>query len=154
MALLSSFQKIFVDKDPFLSDGFIHAEEINGTPFLNPATPSLFRLVASLCLLFLLLIAILWLFRRLSVPHYKQGLHKERITILETKAISQKTTLYLIKIQGSKILIAESQVNTGTLLEDTVKPFEPQKNQEPSTSPSAKAENKAQNKNSSFDSRS
>ena len=63
-----------------------------------------------------------WALRKLQ-----RGAHTKhpssRIKLLETKVLSPKTTLHLIKVDGNKVLIAESQVHAASVFEGKIEPF-------------------------------
>ncbi len=55
------------------------------------------------------IIGTVWLMRRLAGGRIG-GSHGQSIQIIERKAISQKTTLYVIEVDGKQTVIAESQL--------------------------------------------
>lgn len=66
----------------------------------------IFILIAILAVVFI----IFYLFKRFSSSRMALSNHSRSIKILEKRAISPKSMLYLIEIGGQKILLAESQL--------------------------------------------
>jgi len=56
-----------------------------------------------------------WVLRRLIQNRFQKGNSKQTIVVLEKKMVSQKTVLYLIEVEGKKILFAESHLEIRTL---------------------------------------
>lgn len=67
------------------------------------------KMLLSLGALVVLLFATIFFLKRLNKGKFRFGGEKS-IDILERKALSQKTVLYLIKVDGKKVLISESQL--------------------------------------------
>ena len=59
--------------------------------------------------LILLLAGSFWFVRRLIRSRTERGSDERSIHILEKRAISPKSVLYLVEVEGQKILLAESQ---------------------------------------------
>lgn len=75
------------------------------------------KMILSMIGLILLVFVSIWLLRRLGQGKFRGfGSHKS-ISILEKKPLSPKSMLYLIEIEGQKILIAESQLEVRRLSE-------------------------------------
>ena len=66
----------------------------------------IFVLIGILVFIFI----VFFIFKKFSSTRMKQSNHLRTIKILEKRAISPKSMLYLIEIGGQKILIAESQL--------------------------------------------
>jgi len=66
------------------------------------------KIVIVLVALLLLVILTVWMFKRLSRGHFGSFGFKS-IKIIEKRPLSSKSMLYLIKIEGKRILISESQ---------------------------------------------
>ena len=62
------------------------------------------------------IIATIWLMRRLAGGKFGGG-SNQSIKILERKALSPKTMLYVIEVDGKQTVIAESQLEIKRLLE-------------------------------------
>lgn len=92
-------------KDPFLEEG--------------PSFTYLFFLL----LVFLFLVGlIIWAFKKIQKAS-ESHTQNERIKILEQKHLSPKTLLYLLKVDGKKVLISESQIHVQSLFEGDIQPF-------------------------------
>lgn len=70
----------------------------------------LLRMLLSLVAVIALGIISIWFLRRLTQLRLKRGVGSQSIHILEKRMISPKSLLYLIEVEGKKILLAESQV--------------------------------------------
>jgi len=66
----------------------------------------IFILIALLAMIFL----VFWLFRKLSSLRTNQANLTKNIKIIETRVISPKSMLYLIEVNGKKVLISESNL--------------------------------------------
>lgn len=67
--------------------------------------------------MFLTLIALIallaisyWFLRRLVQNRLQRGVGQQQIQVIEKKMISAKTMLYLVEVEGKKILFAESHL--------------------------------------------
>lgn len=68
------------------------------------------KMLLSLVTLIVLLGATYWFLRRIIQQRVQKGVGDAAIQILEKRMISPKTILYLIEVEGKKILVAESQL--------------------------------------------
>jgi hypothetical protein len=68
------------------------------------------RMLFSLGLLIGLLILTVWALKRLMRSREKGINETKRIKILEKRVLSSKTLLYLVEVDGEKVLIAESHL--------------------------------------------
>jgi flagellar protein FliO/FliZ len=66
--------------------------------------------------LLLLVFATIWFLRKITNGRFGSLGTQKKIQILEKKPLSPKTLLYLIEIDGKKVLISESQFEVRTLL--------------------------------------
>lgn len=73
------------------------------------------RMLLSLVGLLVLLFGTFWVLRRLGKGNFKMGSSRS-IQILEKRPLSQKSILYLIEVEGKKILVSESQLEVTTLI--------------------------------------
>lgn len=71
---------------------------------------SIIRIFYSFIGLIALVIISFWLFRRLANPKMKSSGSHKAIAILERKALSPKTMLYLVEVDGEKIFLTESHL--------------------------------------------
>src|SRR5580700_9630268 len=72
------------------------------------------RMLVTLVGLAFLVFATFWILRRLSKGKFKMGAG-HTIHILERRALSPKSVLYIVKIGNKKVLISESQLEVRTL---------------------------------------
>jgi flagellar protein FliO/FliZ len=78
------------------------------------------RMLVTLAGLVFLIFATFWVLRRLGKGKFKMGSGRA-INIVEKRALSPKSMLYIIEIDNKKILISESQLEIRALtsLEET-----------------------------------
>ena len=104
----------------WLADKTIYAADANGDP-IGPAIPlpdlpptdygaALIKMILSLITIVVLLAVTFWFLRRLIQSRLRRGVGAESIQILEKKMISPKSILYLIEVEGQKVLLAESHL--------------------------------------------
>ncbi|MEI8301565.1 MAG: flagellar biosynthetic protein FliO [Chlamydiota bacterium] len=83
-------------------------------PELTSATSSyesaFLKMILVLVGILVFVFIVFFLFKKFSSSRMQQSNHTRTIKILEKRAISPKSMLYLIEIGGQKILIAESQL--------------------------------------------
>lgn len=72
------------------------------------------RMIFSLIALIVLLVGGVWFLKRLSKGKFRFGMHKQ-VEILEKRPLSPKTALYVVRIDGKKVLISESQLEVRRL---------------------------------------
>lgn len=84
-----------------------------------PTTPSyeyaFLKMIVSLLILLVLIFLTVWALKRLSTGRLKIMNQTLSIKLLEKRAISPKSVLYLIEVEGKRILIAESQLEVRLL---------------------------------------
>lgn len=68
------------------------------------------KMLATLAILLVLVFASLWLLRRVSQGRLLQSNQNKSIRILERRALSPKSMLYVVEFSGKQILVAESQL--------------------------------------------
>ena len=93
---------VLVSLPLFAQDEAVHATESYEYAFL--------KMLAMLGLLVLLLGVTFWLFRRISSGRLKQSNQSRMIKIVERRALSPKSMLYVVEFAGKQVLIAESQL--------------------------------------------
>ncbi len=71
---------------------------------------SFVKMFLTLIALIFLFSATVWFLRRLIRQRLEKGTGYQMIQILEKKMISPKTMLYVVELDGQKILLAESQL--------------------------------------------
>ena len=72
------------------------------------------KMILTLLGLILLIVLTVWIMRRLSAGRFGQG-SGHAIKILEKRPLSAKSMLYLLEIEGQKVLISESQLEVRPL---------------------------------------
>lgn len=73
---------------------------------------SLFGLIA-------LILLTIWFLRRLSRSRHSFGMKSHSLQIVEKRLLSPKTTLYLMEIDGKKVVFAESMMEVKVLYTET-----------------------------------
>jgi len=64
-----------------------------------------------------LVIAAAWLLKRLTSGKIRFGNHAHKIQIVERRPLSQKSSLYLIEVEGRRLVISDSPSGARTLCE-------------------------------------
>jgi flagellar biogenesis protein FliO len=72
------------------------------------------RMLVTLLGLVLLVFATFWILRRLGKGKFKMG-SSRTINVIERRALSPKSMLYIVEIGNKKVLISESQLEVRTL---------------------------------------
>lgn len=123
--LLFSFLQLFL----FADEGkVVHVYQGNGSEIAvneEPRPPldlptqryesSIFRVFLSLFGLIALVGISFWLFRRLLRAR-SSSTNSKSIEILERKPLSPKTMIYLVEVEGKKVLLAESHLDVKRLV--------------------------------------
>ncbi len=73
------------------------------------------KMMLTLIALIVFIILSVWMMRRLAHGKMKQMNYGKTIKILERRPLSAKSILYLIEVEGKKILISESQLEVRRL---------------------------------------
>jgi len=79
--------------------------------------PAFFKMLLILIALIALIFLTFWIFRRLMRVRLNQANQTKNIKILEKRALSPKSLLYIIEIDGKKILISESNLEVKKIKE-------------------------------------
>ncbi|HEU64098.1 MAG TPA: hypothetical protein ENH96_01740 [Chlamydiae bacterium] len=79
--------------------------------------PAFFKMLLILIALIALIFLTFWIFRRLMRMRLTQANLTKNIKILEKRAISPKSLLYIVEINGKKILISESNLEVRKIKE-------------------------------------
>jgi flagellar biogenesis protein FliO len=104
----------------WFADKTIYTADANGDP-IGPAIPlpdlpptdygaALIKMILSLFAIVVLLAVTFWFLRRVIQSRLRRGVGAESIKILEKKMISPKSMLYLVEVDGQKVLLAESHL--------------------------------------------
>ncbi len=97
-----------MEKETFASE-IATDEEIMQGPAV-PFEPAIFKTVTILLGILILVGLTIWMIRRFSSIRMRGMNQMKQIKILESRPLSQKTMLYLLNVQGTHHLIAESQI--------------------------------------------
>jgi flagellar biogenesis protein FliO len=73
------------------------------------------RMLVTLLGLVFLVFATFWILRRLGKGKFKMGSSGRMVNVIERRALSPKTMLYVVEIGNKKVLISESQLEVRTL---------------------------------------
>lgn len=76
------------------------------------------KMLLTLLGLILLIILTVWMMRRLSSGRLARGNTTQAVKILEKRPLSPKSMLYLLEVDGKRILISESQLEVRPLSEE------------------------------------
>ena len=86
-----------------------------------PPTPSyeatFFKMILTLAGLLCLVLVTIWALKKFSHGRFGSFGSQKNIVILERKNLSPKTLLYLVEVDGKKILLSESQLEVRMLLQ-------------------------------------
>jgi flagellar biogenesis protein FliO len=69
-----------------------------------------------------LILFTIWLLRRISNNRHTFGMKSHSLQILEKRLLSPKTTMYLMEIDGKKVVFAESMLDVKVLYTETTLP--------------------------------
>jgi flagellar protein FliO/FliZ len=113
-----------------LASTLLGAEEAPPLPeSLQVATESyegaFFKMMLSLFALIAIVFATFWVLRRLSQGKWRVG-HSSGIRIVERRPLSAKSAVYVLEVDGKRILVSESQLEVRALatLTDSATPTE------------------------------
>lgn len=90
--------------------------EQNTPDLFNPAEApvsykgAFIKMILTLLGIIVLIVISVWMLRRISSGRMKQMNFGRSIKVLERRPISAKSVLYLVEIEGKKVVIAESQL--------------------------------------------
>lgn len=113
--------------------GAVHAQEEPPPPDLleEPARGEynfrheFLRMLFILGLIITMVVATTWMFRRIGRGKMRTFNSNSAIQILERRAVSQKSFVYLLEVEGTKILVGDSQAGLHGLAVLTDTPSEP-----------------------------
>lgn len=98
----------------------VYSADANGDPILPQDVPmpdlppddygvAFVKMFLTMIALIVLFVSSIWLLRRIMKGRVNRSNGEQMIHVLEKRIISQKSILYLIEVEGQKILLAESQ---------------------------------------------
>lgn len=93
----------------------------NMESFSSSYTASMIRMITALATLLIIVVAAAWAVKRFKGGGFSSISSNKRIKILERRPLSQKSVLYLVELEGKKILFAESQLEIRRLASFTEK---------------------------------
>jgi len=110
---------VFADEDPtpteqtpkYFPEEFAEKGLYEDTYFWK----ELANMFLTLALIVAVLVALIWIMRRMQNTRIKYANESSIIKILDHRALSQKTGLYLIQVPGKAILIADTQTGVTRL---------------------------------------
>lgn len=73
------------------------------------------KMFLSLLILVVLMVGSFWFLRRLMQGKLQRNLSERSIQVLEKRMISPKSVLYLVEVDGKKVLLAESHLEVRRL---------------------------------------
>ncbi len=84
------------------------------------------KTLSILLVLIILIFVTIWMFRRFSFGKFSTSNSSSKgIRILEKRALSPKTMLYVLEVKGKKTLIAESQLEVKSLMDLEIEEIDP-----------------------------
>lgn len=107
-------QKMEFSQNELVADQNILDDNIPDNMFENMPTPdyqhSLIKMLITLVIIVTLLFITFWMFRRISKSRSITINSSSGIKILEKRALSHKSMLYLVEVNNEKVLISESHL--------------------------------------------
>jgi flagellar biogenesis protein FliO len=107
-------QKMEFSQNELVADQNIIDDNIPDNMFDNMPTPdyqhSLIKMLITLVIIVTLLFITFWMFRRISKSRSITINSSSGIKILEKRALSPKSMLYLVEVNNEKVLISESHL--------------------------------------------
>ena len=87
----------------------ILAEASVGMPDMDYGA-ALIKMVLSLSFCIALLVLSVWFLKRLMRARFERGGKSQQIQVIEKKMISPKSAIYLVEIEGKRVVLSESQL--------------------------------------------
>lgn len=97
-----------IDPSPLLGEIDVTSVPTSATSADLGAT--FLKMMLTFGILILLLFGTYWMIRRLIRMRLEKGVGTASIQVVEKRMISPKTMLYLVEVEGKKVLIAESHL--------------------------------------------
>lgn len=85
-------------------------QSMDETPQTVSYQGAFIKMMLTLVALIVLIVLSVWMLRKLGEGRIRQANLGRTIKVLEKRALSAKSILYLIEVQGKKVVIAESQL--------------------------------------------
>jgi len=113
-ALLGLFTTILIFSPLFADTEQQPAPQVSVEAPVQSEPPSyghlFLKMMLTLVALIFLVFATIWILKKLSHARFGQLNQNRLIKILEKRALSPKSMLYLVEIEGKRVLVAESQL--------------------------------------------
>lgn len=103
---------------------FLQAEDATILEHAPSYEGTLIKMLTTLAGLLILVFLTLWLLKKISSGRFGGSNTSKKIVILEKRPLSPKTLLYLVELEGKKILISESQLEVRMLPQVVEEPYE------------------------------
>ena len=81
---------------------------------------SFMKMIIALVVIFVAVAIVIWLIKNFSRGRFARGAGPRRIEIIERRALSQKSVLYLLEVDGARVLVSESQNEVRTLYQGAI----------------------------------
>ena len=96
----------------------MHQDDTKTTSLVTTDFKATFiRMMITLAVIVALIFITFWMFRRMMRHRMKTTTNTKAIQILEKKALSPKSMLYLVEVEGEKVLVSESHIEVRSLHE-------------------------------------
>ncbi len=82
--------------------------------------PAFFKMIAALVGLLVIIFIVMWLIKGISRGRFSRRSDTPHIAIIERHPLSPKSMLYLIEVDGARVLLAESQLEVRSLHQSLV----------------------------------
>jgi flagellar biogenesis protein FliO len=90
-------------------------KELTPPPEVQDYGAAFFKMILMLVALLVLVVLTVWIIKRWGFGKMGRLKDKQSIQILEKRVLSPKTALYTIEIEGSRLLVVESQLEVRAL---------------------------------------
>lgn len=117
--LLCIQNKVYTENNTIITEENLLSENEDPYPvsYQPEYKPAFLKMLLILIALIVLIFLTFWIFRRFMRMRLYQSNLTKNIKILEKRTLSPKSMLYLIEIEGKKVLIAESNLEVRKIKE-------------------------------------
>ncbi len=95
----------------------LQAQTSRPAPPVEDYGSAFFKMMSALVVLLLAIILVMWLFKSIARGKFRRHT-SSCIEIIERRPLSQKSMLYLIEVDGARILLAESSLEVRPLYQE------------------------------------